>query len=720
MPADALYALSCAVALGAVLIAVSARINVPSIALLLLGGIAVGPEGIGWIDPADLGSGLRLIIGAAVAVILFEGGLTLDFNGYRRASTTISRLLTIGVALTWLGATTACHLFLDLDLTTSLVAGSLVIVTGPTVISPLLRRIGVGGRVKSVLYWEAVLVDAVGVFAAIMAFEWLTTDGQAKPIVNFLLRFGVGAGIGIGFGLALGLVLRFQLIATQYANIVVLGVALLTFAVADRAMHEAGILAVIIAGMAVSAAKPPTLHELKQFKLELTELGIGVLFILLAAKLEIAQFEQAGIGLVAAVAVVVVILRPIVVTVSTWGQGFSLAERAFLSWIAPRGIVAASMASLFAIELAGSSNPNGPILEAFVFAVIGTTVILQGMTAGWLATVLGLREKQAERWLIVGAPSVADAVAAAIRDAGGDAIAMSAEAGQASNDAHASADDSGVLAFDPLDPKAADSDEVGSIGNFLAITKDPHLNHLACMQWRAHGVERCYAWSPGFVADGVAVGESVWESINMAEVESGLEKGELAFEACTDSETAAKSTVLLEVAGKGLDIARPGETPAPTTIILRRRHNIEALVAQTIHVEGGESLESVVAALLALAAEDLPELPHEELLSAAVGSEVLVKAGGRAGVALPHARHPSIDSSRLYIATIDGGVVVDEQMISVVFLVLSPTGKAAEHLKTLAAVARFTRDPSELARLRRLTAPQMFNPSRASTADPAE
>lgn len=694
--------------MGAVLIAIASRLRLPSIALLLIGGVALGPEALGLIQPADLGGGLRLIVAAAVAVILFEGGLSLDIEGYRRASVTILRLLSVGALITWAGATAAVWWFLGLDFWTALVAGSLVIVTGPTVVSPLMRRIGVTARVKNVLYWEGVLVDAVGVFLAVMAFELLTESADnlgLVPIAKFLARFAVGAGMGLASGMAVGVALRLKLVPSQHANIVVLGASILTFAVADSVLHEAGILAVIIAGMTVAAFKPPQLHELERFKLELTELGIGVLFLLLAANLELDHFYDGGLALISAIAIVVLAIRPLVIAIATAGQGFSLSERVFLSWVAPRGIVAASMASLFALRLEERGNPHGTTIMAFVFGVIGTTVILQGFSANWLARLLKVIEPPKRRWLVVAPPALADALTAIVTKNGGDAVAVHTHAGDTAD------------AADPLDPGAIDTAAIGAV---LAVTADPHLNQLICHQWREVGVDRCYAWSPGLANAGVSLGEPVWERLQPAHLEAALRDGDLELAlASSTSRNATRPLLALEADGTAF-IAGQGDLSSKGHLIVTRKRdaNLDDLVAGTVHIGTPvTSLEEVVSALMQVATDDMPGLPIEALVEAAVQSEVLASAGSSAGVALPHAYHERVDHSRVYVATVPSGLAMGDNIVSVVLLVLSPTGRPDEHLRALASVARFVSEPNKLTELRGKPASHVF--PRANTRDPA-
>ncbi|MFT7624639.1 MAG: NhaP-type Na+/H+ or K+/H+ antiporter, partial [Myxococcota bacterium] len=352
MHSEPVLTLGLAAVAGVTLMSLGSRLGVPSIALLLLGGVGLGPSGLGWVDPEGLGHGLEQVIKMAVAVILFEGGLTLDISGYKKAPVVIGRMLTIGVLITWLGAAAALYAFAGLSPAVSLLGGSLVIVTGPTVVSPLLRRLNVRDRLFHVLYWEGVLIDAVGVFAAILCFEWATaTAGYLWPVADFALRLGLGIGAGGLAGLFLDKLLRSTFIHDEMVNIFVLSFAIFLFGICDAILVESGILAVIVAGLVLGFRKPPRLRSVKRFKLELTELAIGLLFILLSARLDLQRFIEFGDVLLILLAIVMFGLRPINILVSTWGQPFDWREKAFMSWLAPRGIVAASMASLVTLRL---------------------------------------------------------------------------------------------------------------------------------------------------------------------------------------------------------------------------------------------------------------------------------------------------------------------------------------------------------------------------------
>ena len=239
-----------ALATGVTLLVTAQHLRIPAIVPLLLGGILLGPEVSGLIDPVDLGNGLDLLVAGCVAVILFEGGLSLQRIGFEQAPKVIWRLLTIGVLITWLGTTVLIHFLFNYSLSFCLLASSLIIVTGPTVIHPLLRRIGVNERLHHILHWEGVLIDPIGVFIAVLCFEWFSAGSLTlSALEGFGLRLLVGMGTGLVGGYLLLVAIKRHWIQREYTNIVALAWALLAFGVADGLVHEAGLLTVIIQGL---------------------------------------------------------------------------------------------------------------------------------------------------------------------------------------------------------------------------------------------------------------------------------------------------------------------------------------------------------------------------------------------------------------------------------------------------------------------------------------
>lgn len=714
--------LAFAAALGVLLTTLAQRIRVPSIALLLVAGVAFGPEGLGLIDPDTLGRGLALTVGMAVAIILFEGGLTLDLAGAQRHPRVIWRVLTLGVLITWLGSTVAVHYLLDLRWSVALLCGSLVIVTGPTVISPLLRRIGVRERIKHILYWEAVLVDAIGVFIAVLCFEWLfpaQDHSSWGPLVRFASRLALGIAGGMAFGSVIALLLRARAVADEYANLFVLTMALTAYGLCEALLPESGILAVIIAGLIVGLTRPKQLAGIKRFKLQLTELAIGTLFILLSAKLELAAFTVFGWNLVAAVAVLLLVLRPLVIVTATKGEGFSPQEKLFLSWIAPRGIVAAFMASLFSISMAGDPSTAfyGRALQAFTFAVIATTVILQGLTAPWLARVLGLRSQGKRTWLLVGNPVLTAPLAAELRDAGGRAIALAAP--DTSDDEALEAqgeEDERVVRVNPLDRDLLDDPRFADVGAIVALTANPYLNQLICERWtEVVPASRCIRVAEN-VAEGQLllsgfIGRPAWRHVlPPAELCQRLEAGNMAIDVvpATPDALADKAALPLFTISETheIDICNSAEPALAGGSLVVARPRIEGLAAliRGAVVLDHEPLqfEAVIARLLELALADTPELPVDDVLATIVRNEQYMPMALGAGVAIPHAYHASIEHPRCYVANALEGMLAPgadqppppSERVQLVFLVLSPLGRAEEHLRSLAAIARLTGAPA--------------------------
>jgi NhaP-type Na+/H+ or K+/H+ antiporter len=425
-------ALTVALALLAGIVAQSLahHLRLPGIVLLLGVGVLLGPDGIGLVQPRSLGSALATLVNFAVAVILFEGGLNLDLRRLRREATTIRRLVILGSLITGLGAAVTVRMVMGWDWILSLLLGSLVIVTGPTVINPLLRRIKVKSSVATVLEAEGVLIDPVGAFIAVLALEAVLRTANptvGSELANFGLRLGLGVLMGLAGGLLLAFLLRFhRLVPESMQNVMVLSVVLALFQVSDWLLHESGILSVTVAGMVVGNLRSQSLRELQEFKEQLTMMFIGMLFVLLAADVRVAEVQALGWPGVVSVMVLMMVVRPVNVAVCTWGSSPSFRERFFLAGLAPRGIVAAAMATLFAQSLSALGIPGGQELRALVFMVIAMTVLLQGLSGGLLAHLLGLRRPSGQGYVILGANGLARALGGALLRGGEEVVLVDA------------------------------------------------------------------------------------------------------------------------------------------------------------------------------------------------------------------------------------------------------------------------------------------------------
>ncbi len=405
---------------------VARHINVPGVVLLLLAGVLLGPDVANVIRPDALGHGLDGVVGIAVAVILFEGGLNLDWRVLRRQQGPIQRLVLGGSIVTSIGGAVAVHLLLGWDWRRALLFGTLVIVTGPTVITPLLRRIHARPSVETILEAEGIFIDAVGATIAVVALEVLlapASDRISTAVFGVIGRFAVGTIVGLAGGAAFALLMRFRdALPEGLANVAALASAVAIFEISNALVPESGIAAVILAGMVVGHTRSHDLEDLKDFKEQLTVLLIATLFVLLAADVRLTDVWALGMGGVLTVAALIFIVRPINVALSTFGTSLDTRERLFLAWLAPRGIVAAAVSSLFAERMTQAGIEGGNAMRALVFLVIGTTVVVQGMSAGMVATVLKVRAPREVGYVILGADEMARRLGAALRRGGEEVV----------------------------------------------------------------------------------------------------------------------------------------------------------------------------------------------------------------------------------------------------------------------------------------------------------
>ncbi len=368
-------------------------LKVPSIIFLLLFGIGLGSDGAGLIRPSDLGIGLEVLVSLSVALILFEGGLSLELKELDKVSNSLRNLVTTGVFVTLLGGGMAAHWLGEFPWSLAFLYASLVVVTGPTVINPLLRQVSVDRKVATLLEGEGVLIDPVGAILAVVVLD-IILNGDADPlliITGLTVRLGTGALIGGLGGLLLGVFLKqTQFLSEELRNLVVLASLWGLYGVAQEIQGESGLMTAVVAGIVLRALSIPDERLLRRFKGQLTILAVSVLFILLAADLSIASIFALGRGAVLTVAVLMVVVRPLNIMVCTAPSDLNWRQKIFLSWIAPRGIVSASVASLFAILLTERGISGGDAIKALVFLTIIITVLTQGLTASLLARGLGL------------------------------------------------------------------------------------------------------------------------------------------------------------------------------------------------------------------------------------------------------------------------------------------------------------------------------------------
>ncbi len=404
----ALYHVAIALAFGMAAQTAAQRLKLPGIVLLLITGVVIGPDVLRLLDPGALGNARAALVSLAVAIILFEGGLGLQIEYLRQRQRSLALLLTLGAAISMTIGTLAAHYILDMPWSIAVLYGSLMIVTGPTVVTPLLARLDVDRTVRDILISEGVLIDPIGAIVAIVALEYvledqgvLATGGQA------LWQLGIGGLVGAAGGAIMSQLLRRRLIPDELWNPVVLSSVVLFFALANRiAGGEAGLMTAVVQGVWMANTGIRELGKLRQFNEELTVLLLSFIFVLLAANLPLAAIRDLGWGALGVVAAVIWVARPLSAMLCTIGSELTMGQRLFIAWVCPRGIVAASVAGLFGILLNRAGRPGGIELEALVFVTVALTVTLQGLTAGRVARLLRIDLPSLTGTIIIGADSL--------------------------------------------------------------------------------------------------------------------------------------------------------------------------------------------------------------------------------------------------------------------------------------------------------------------------
>lgn len=383
------------------------RLRLPAILLWLGLGVLLGPAVLGLVQPDVYGVGLRALVSIAVAIIVFEGALMIDARQLRHCSRSVLGLITVGALTTFGLAAVAGHHVAGLPWKVAFLFGAIVSVTGPTVISPILKRLPLNHRLKTTLEAESVFVDAVGVLLTAAVFSYVT--GSADGVRGGLLQLATNLAVGMGVGgiTALGLKValkRSDLLSPDLTRVAVLGAVLLGYSVSQAFAHESGIAAVAVAGLLAGSFRLPEEENIKRFKGDLTLVALSLVFILLAAAMPLERLLNLGWRGVATVLVLMFVIRPIAVALSTWGTALTWRERAFIAWLGPRGIVAASMASLMALELEAWGIQGGEALGGLVFLTVILSVLIEGSGAGWVAARLKVMPKKV---IVVGGDEIA-------------------------------------------------------------------------------------------------------------------------------------------------------------------------------------------------------------------------------------------------------------------------------------------------------------------------
>jgi NhaP-type Na+/H+ or K+/H+ antiporter len=469
------------------------KFKIPAILPLILIGLLVGPiaaaylseDGSKWIEPIwngekglFPGENLYYFVSLAISVILFEGGLTLKRDEIKNVGPVITKLITLGSAITFFCAGIVAHYIFELSWEMSFLFSGLIIVTGPTVITPILRNIPLKKDLSTVLKWEGILIDPIGALVAVLVFEFISVGGDGGFTKTALMEFGkillFGTTFGFTFAHALAYAINKKLIPHYLLNVVSLSTVLLVFVASEVFAHESGLLAVVVMGMVLGNSKLKNLKELLYFKESLSVLLISMLFILLAANINIEDLMLLYTWKTAALfAIVVFIIRPLAVFASTTNSNLKLNEKLFISWVGPRGIVAAGIASLFGSKLLKEGVEGAEYITPLVFMIVLGTVVLNATTARLFAKMVGVFLKTSNGILIVGASKPSRLIARFLKDKGKRVVLI-----DTNKKFIEQAIEDGLEAFNQniYDENLTDNIELNDVGYLIALTANDSIN----------------------------------------------------------------------------------------------------------------------------------------------------------------------------------------------------------------------------------------------------
>lgn len=472
-------------------------LRLPSILLLLTFGFLAGPV-TGRLDPDALfGDLLFPLVSISVALILFEGGLSLKIADLPQVGGIVRNLITVGALLTWGIATLAIHLIFDLDLGLATLLGAILIVTGPTVIGPMLRHIRPNGAPGPILMWEGIVIDPIGATLAVLVFEVISGAAHASwlAVAGVLVTTVVlGGGLGLLAAALLTILIRRFWIPDQLQSAVSLMLVVAVYVAANSVVHESGLLAVTLMGIALANQKHADIKHIVEFKENLRVLLISSLFILLAARLRPSELSEIMLGGIVFVLVLILIARPFSVLAASFRSKLCWKERLFIAWMAPRGIVAAAVSSVFALRLRQEGHPGAEALVPITFLVIIGTVLFYGLTAPWAAYRLGVADPNPQGLLLVGAPEWARRLASLLQQKGFRVLLVDSNRAnvQAARQVGLSTYDGSILA-----DYAMTEMRLGGLGRLLALTPNDWVNTLAVQRFSGiFGRAACYQLPP--------------------------------------------------------------------------------------------------------------------------------------------------------------------------------------------------------------------------------
>jgi NhaP-type Na+/H+ or K+/H+ antiporter/Trk K+ transport system NAD-binding subunit len=464
--------------LGTAGIVLSDKFKIPGILFYFAMGIAAGPSFTGLLNPAMLGNGLTIMITVFVTIILFEGGLTLDINQIKSLKSVLLKEIILSVIImTSVGFISAVYI-IGLPWEISIIFAALIVVTGPTVIKPVIRHIDLSNRVKNFLNGEAVLIDAVGAILAIITLEFVLTSHEISlSIAGFAGSLLTGMITGTIFGFLIKyLITGTSIIPRSSYSFFIMGFVFLSYISSDAIVPESGLLTVVIVGIVLSTLSYREKKKIQSFKDQITRIVTSILFILLSANFNISYINQyLNEGLITVL--IIILARFPVIFLSTMKEDFSAKEKIFMSWLGPRGIIALSVASIAAFKLKAMGIEKAETIEILIFMLISSTVLLQGLSAKWIAGKLNILEKGDRNIIILGVNNISLMIAAKWSDD---------RAGVLFVDSHRKncqlAEQKGFTCLEgnALDPATYSSVELDDYTSALAASDNNEINIIFC------------------------------------------------------------------------------------------------------------------------------------------------------------------------------------------------------------------------------------------------
>jgi len=468
------------------------RFKIPAILPLLLIGLLIGPfstfyteDGTKWLEPIWNGTkglfpgeSLFYFVSLSISIILFEGGLTLKLKEVRNVSSVISKLITLGSLVTFFGAAIAVYYIFNLSWEISFLFSALIIVTGPTVITPILRNVPLKRDISAILKWEGILIDPIGALVAVLVFEFISVGDSHAFTKTAFMEFGkivlFGSTFGFTFAHAMVFIVKNKLVPHYLMNVFSLATVLAVFVLSDAFAHESGLLAVVVMGMVIGNIGLPNLKELLYFKESLSVLLISILFILLSANINVSDllaiYNWNTLYLFLAV---VFLIRPIGVFLSTMNSTLKTNEKLFISWVGPRGIVAAGIASLFGLKLVDLGVKGAEYITPLVFMIVLGTVLLNATTARFMAKVFGVFLKKSNGVLIVGAGEFSRIIAKYLDDNNRHVVLVDSNS---DNVKKAKALGLEAINEDIFSEELSNNIELTDIGYLMALTANSNIN----------------------------------------------------------------------------------------------------------------------------------------------------------------------------------------------------------------------------------------------------